>query len=328
MVDGRLARGARPAEDSPPAREELTDPQLLECFVKQQDEAAFAVLVRRHGPMVLGVCRRVLDHAQDAEDACQATFLVLVRRASSIGRPELLGNWLYGVAFRIARKARAQAARRTHTERQLVPMATTDPLLEVAWRELRSLLDEELQRLPLKFRAPLILCYLEGLSNEEAARRLGWPPGSISYRLARGRELLRQRLKDRHRALPSALFAALLARNAAPDQMPSALAELTVQAGMGLAGLKPLAPGLISPSVGLMVARALKAMAEGKWRGLGAILVAALLLALLATGVLAYAGLAGGPAPGISPGPAPLLPAAPASLGPPGPGHPSPPSCH
>ena len=174
-----------------------SDRQLLERFVRYRDEAAFERLVRRHGPMVLGVCRRVLGRAEDAEDAFQATFLVLMRKAAVIAQPELLGNWLYGVASRIARKARAQIFRRRRVEQEAPPLGSTEELRDECWRETRALLVRELARLPLRYREPLALCYLQGLTNKEAARRLGWPTGSISYRLARGRKLLRARLSDR-----------------------------------------------------------------------------------------------------------------------------------
>jgi RNA polymerase sigma factor (sigma-70 family) len=183
-----------------PATEGPTDRELLEQFVRRHDEASFEHLLYRHGPMVLRVCRRVLGHVQDAEDAFQATFLVLMRKAHTLGNPELLSNWLYGVASRIARKAQAQARRRRQVEQAATLTQPADFLLEVCWREIRALLVCELQHLPLRFRAPLALCYLEGLTNEEAARRLGWPTGSISYRLACGRCLLRARLASRHSA--------------------------------------------------------------------------------------------------------------------------------
>jgi RNA polymerase sigma factor (sigma-70 family) len=142
----------------------LTDGQLLAAFINRQDETAFAALVRRHGPMVLNVCRRVLRNAHDADDAFQATFLVLVRKAGSIGLPELLANWLYGVAYNTARKARAAASKRRQREK---PMATIPepPMTEPAlWQDLQPLLDQELSRLPEKYRVPIILCNLEGKS--------------------------------------------------------------------------------------------------------------------------------------------------------------------
>lgn len=173
----------------------LTDGELLRRFAQRHEEAAFSALLRRHGPMVLSVCRRVLRRTHDAEDAFQATFLVMVEKAQELRRPELLSNWLYGVAYRTALHARRRAARRSEREREAAAMcsdAASDR--EIESRELRRVLDEELHRLPQKYRAPLVLCYLEGKTNEEAARLLGWPSGSMSYRLARGRELLRGRL--------------------------------------------------------------------------------------------------------------------------------------
>src|SRR5262249_44175754 len=140
---GRPTHGQRPC----PVPAEQTDQELLRRFVHHRDETAFAMLVERHGPMVLGVCRRLLGNSHDAEDAFQATFVVLVRRADSLERPELLGSWLYGVAYRIARKARVQAGRRRQQERQAASVVTaTEPLSDLAWRELRETLDDELNR--------------------------------------------------------------------------------------------------------------------------------------------------------------------------------------
>ena len=148
---------------------DLDDRRLLERFVATGDAAAFAALVQRHGPMVMGVCRRLLHDAHEAEDAFQATFLVLVYKARSVGRPELLGPWLHGVAYRTAARAR-QAARRRTREREAVAMPDADPTVEVVWRELRQVLDEELDRLAPKYRAALVLFYLEGKTTEEVAR--------------------------------------------------------------------------------------------------------------------------------------------------------------
>jgi RNA polymerase sigma factor (sigma-70 family) len=239
------------------ALDEATDRHLLRRYVRNRDEEAFAVLLRRYGPMVMGVCRRVLAQAEEAEDAFQATFLVLLRRASSISQPELLGNWLYGVACRIARKARAQSTRRAQQERPVPAMPTTDPMMEAAWRELHATLDEELQQLPAKYRAPLVLCYLEGLSNKEAARRLGWPIGSISYRLARGREMLRDRLQGRHPRVPPALMAAvpLWGASGAADmlgQLEGLIRKLRAFGGEG-----STAAGGISPTAQALAAGAM-----------------------------------------------------------------------
>src|SRR5262249_51181418 len=156
--------------------------------------AAFAALLRRHGPMVLGVCRRLVSNASDAEDAFQATFLVLARKAASVVPRELVGNWLYGVAYRTALKAEALSARRRAVERQVeaVPDPPTSP--EQVGRDLRPLLDRELERLPAKYRVPVVLCDLEGRTRREVAGQLGIPEGTLSSRLAAARKLLAGRL--------------------------------------------------------------------------------------------------------------------------------------
>jgi RNA polymerase sigma factor (sigma-70 family) len=219
--------------------QELTDRELLDRFHRLRDQSAFERLVRRHGPMVLGVCRRVLAHAHDAEDAFQATFMVLVRKAGSIRDPELLANYLFGVAYRVARKTRARIARQAQCERRAVSMPAEDMFSDLAWREVRGILDQELQALPAKYQAPLVLCYLEGLSNEEAARRLGWPTGSISYRLSKGRELLRQRLARRDKAYSVELFATLLMTRISAEPLPEALCQATVRSAVALAATMP-----------------------------------------------------------------------------------------
>ena len=142
----------------------MSDGQLLECFLAQREEAAFAALMRRHGPMVFGVCRRVLRNTQDAEDAFQATFLVLLRKARSVRRPELLGNWLYGVAYRTAMAARGATAKRRAKERE---MAKPGAVEDYDSQELSSLLDKKLVQLPEKFRVPIVLCDLEGKARKE-----------------------------------------------------------------------------------------------------------------------------------------------------------------
>jgi RNA polymerase sigma factor (sigma-70 family) len=187
------------------------DGPLLERFTAQRDEAAFATLVRRHGPMVLNVCRSVLRHEQDAEDAYQATFLVLARKAGSIRHPEAVAGWLYEVAYRVAVQAQADAARRRDLERRAPPLADADPTLDMTLRDLRRVLHEELRRLPDKYRLPLVLCYLEGRSHEEAANQLGWSKGTLRGRLDRGREHLRRRLAARGVALSALLSATAVA---------------------------------------------------------------------------------------------------------------------
>jgi len=192
-----------PASDTLPLLPErleadgVSDSQLLERFIARHDPAAFEALVRRHGPWVLALCRRVLRDEHAAEDAFQATFLVLARKAEFIGKPELLANWLYGVAYRTAARAKIQAARRRACEFRAAYARGEDPIEEVIRRDHDRLVAAALACLPEKYRAPLVLCYLEGKTNGQAARQLGWPVGSICGRLARGREMLRRRLTGR-----------------------------------------------------------------------------------------------------------------------------------
>jgi RNA polymerase sigma factor (sigma-70 family) len=168
------------------------DARLLKQFVASGDEAAFAALVECYGPMVLGVCRRLLRDRHDAEDAFQATFLLLVRKAGSLRRPALLGNWLYGVAYRTALKARASRARRAK-EGCLAEVATVVPD-NLVWRDLRPILDDAINELPSRYRVPVVLCYLQGLTQAQAAREIGCPEGTVATRLARARQRLRRRL--------------------------------------------------------------------------------------------------------------------------------------
>lgn len=193
---------------------QLSDANLLERFVTSREEDAFATLVQRHGPRVLGACRRILHNEHDAEEVSQATFLVLARKAGDVPWHESVGAWLCAVAHRLSLNARAGVSRRSRHEvpvAALVPAGVdlgysalpeechpqADPFAEIARRELRRVLDEELSCLPEKYRAPMVLCYLEGMTNEEAAEQLGWPSGSMSRRLERARTLLRQRLASR-----------------------------------------------------------------------------------------------------------------------------------
>ena len=182
-----------------------TDEQLIEEFLAGKDgdaEAAFEALVNRHGPMVLGVCRQILKHQQDAEDAFQATFLVLARKAATIQNRNLLGCWLYEVTYRTAIRARAQCARRRQRHETCdVEALVAAPEGDVDRDELRPVLFDEVNRLPEKYAVPLILCYLEGETNQEVARLLQWPVGTVKGRLSRGRELLRGRLSLRGLAI-------------------------------------------------------------------------------------------------------------------------------
>src|SRR6516162_5442143 len=197
--------------------------------------------------MVMSVCRRQLNDPHKAEDAFQATFLVLVHKARSIGRPESLGPWLHGVAYRTAARAR-QAARWRAREREAAAMPDGDPAVAVMGRELRLVLDEELGRLAEKYRAPLVLFYLEGKTTEQVARQLGCPKGTVLSRLARGRDRLRRRLVRRGVALSAGVIAGVLAEKAAAAALPAALALGTVK-GAVLTAAGQAASGAIPATV-------------------------------------------------------------------------------
>ena len=206
----------------------LPDAELLKRFAAGRDESAFAAIVDRHGPMVLGLCRRMLNE-HDAEDALQATFLVLARKASAIRKGTSLASWLYGVAHRIAGKLRKSAARHPAPQAPL-PDVPQPQAPDPSWREVQAVLDEELRKLPERFRAPLVLCYLEGRTRDEAARDLGWSVTTFRGRLERGRNLLRKRLTRRGLPLPAALLGVGLSEAAVSAALPAGLAETTVRA--------------------------------------------------------------------------------------------------
>jgi RNA polymerase sigma factor (sigma-70 family) len=239
--------------------ESQSDAQLLEAFLARRDEEAIAALVRRHGPMVLGVCRRVLRHAQDAEDAFQATFLVFVRKASSLRSQPRLGNWLYGVAYRTAMKARAMSAKRWIKERQAGAAARSTSEAEGAWDGLLEHLDAELSRLPEKYRVPVVLCELQGIGRREAARLLGLPEGTLSWRLARARKLLAARLARHRVTLPAGALLAACADHASARVSPSLLAAVAKASVMVAAG-QPLVVGMVSARVISLTEGVLKAM--------------------------------------------------------------------
>jgi RNA polymerase sigma factor (sigma-70 family) len=199
-----------------------TDAALLRRFIRQHDEAAFATLVTRHGPMVHRLCRRVTGNATDAEDASQATFLVLVRNAASIRRPSALAAWLHSVAHRVARKIRKRRPE-THEPGEGQVDHHPDPLDELTARELLTVIDEEVQRLPERYRLPVVLCYLEGRTQEDAARLLGWTPGSVKGRLERARSRLHTRLTRRGLTLSAALAPLVLPEGPQSSEGPDLL---------------------------------------------------------------------------------------------------------
>jgi RNA polymerase sigma-70 factor (ECF subfamily) len=269
-----VLRYLRHAAEAHAARD-LTDAELLERFRAHRDEAAFTLLVQRHGPMVMGVCRRLLGDRHGAEDAFQATFLVLARSAASIRTGGSLASWLHGVALRVARKARGSATRRREHERRSAVEAHVEPVDERTWEELRPILDEELSLLPEKYRAPVVLCYFEGKTNEQAAEELGCPKSSLSWRLGRARELLRERLVRRGITLSAGALAAVLLGQTAAKGAPALLVISTVKAAVGLVP--------VSAEVATLTQGAMKTMFPTKFK------IVAVLVAGLLTGVLALA---------------------------------------
>jgi RNA polymerase sigma factor (sigma-70 family) len=212
----------------------LTDAELMRSYVAHRDEGAFETLVLRHGPMVLGVCRRLLANRQDAEDVFQATFLVLVRKAGAVKPREMVGNWLYGVAHHAALKVRANNAKRQTREKQVQTLLEPATVADGFWHDLEPLLDQELSRLPDKYRLPIVLCDLEGRTRSEAARQLGWPEGTVAGRLARGRSQLAKRLTRLGLPLSVGVFAAVLSQNATAAAVPAALVHATILAANGV----------------------------------------------------------------------------------------------
>lgn len=220
----------------------MTDSQLLTRYINEHDEVSFQALVVRHGPMVLRACRRVLSDPHEIEDVFQATFLVLVRKAPKIRDPEALGNWLHGVAYRIAARTRRDKARRCQHERRRAEMQPSHGVPDPSWDDLGPAVREELDRLPAAYRVPLTMCYLRGLGHEEAAAELGWPLGTLKTRLVRGRRRLRGRLERRGLAPGLGLLLLLLLPRRAPA-VPRELVVSTVDAmrleangGPGVAG--------------------------------------------------------------------------------------------
>jgi RNA polymerase sigma factor (sigma-70 family) len=284
-----LLRQIRRAID--PRQGGVPDTELLERFVAQRDEAAFEVLLWRHGPMVLNVCRRLLHQEQDAEDAFQATFLTLVRKARSIGHGEAVASWLYKVAYRIALAARTRRALPVNRAWPMLEPQVLEATPDIVWRELRLVLDEEVSRLPAKYRTAFVLCYLEGRTNEEAAQELGCPKGTILSRLARARERLRRRLLQRGVALSTGALACVLAEKASAGALPTALVDGTLKVALLMAAGKATAE-VISPSTTLLMEGAVRAMLMTKLRLAGLVIVA---LGLLGSGAGVLAHWAGTP---------------------------------
>jgi RNA polymerase sigma factor (sigma-70 family) len=262
-------RGTTDALRRPVGLDCLSDRELLERFVAHRDEDAFTALVRRHARLVQGTCQRVLHDRADAEDAFQATFLVLARKAGSLRWRHSVAPWLYAVAHRVALKARARRARRLRHEGRAAP--PRDPsAADLAWQELRQALDEELHALPERYRSVVLLCCLEGLARDEAAGRLGCSTGAVKGRLERGREMLRVRLARRGLLPSSVLLGALLARDA--PAVTDVLVDASVRTGLGQAA--------VPTPVMTLTKGALQAMLWSKVKLAAAVVLAAGLLGL------------------------------------------------
>lgn len=272
---------------------ELSDGELLRQFIDQRDEAAFAALLQRHGRLVFGVCQRILHNLHDAEDAFQATFLVLVRKARSIVKQESVACWLHGVAHHTARRAKGESMRRQARERQNPARPAGAELDDLMWRDLRGLIDEEVLRLPGHCRSAFVLCYLEGKTNAEAARLLGCPKGTVQSRLAHARELLRARLTRRGLTLSAAVATTMLAQSATTAAVPEALTATTVKSAVLLA-TGQAAGGVISAKVIALMEGVVQAMLLTKIR-FAAVILLVLGLAGTGAGLLTYRGWADQP---------------------------------
>jgi RNA polymerase sigma factor (sigma-70 family) len=253
----------------------LTDGDLLEGFIATRDEAAFEALARRHGPMVLGVCRRVLQNEADAEDAFQATFLILVQKAATVVPRSMVGNWLYGVAHNTALKAKAMNSKRRVKEKQAGKRLTPRP---AAAGQLQELLDDELSRLPDKYRVPVVLCDLEGKPLKEAAQQLGWPQGTVASRLARARGLLAKRLACHGLVFSSGALGVLLSEGMATAGVPAALWETTIKAAVRIAA-GDTAATVASARVAALIERVTRTMTLRKLSGTAGLVVAVVGLA-------------------------------------------------
>jgi RNA polymerase sigma factor (sigma-70 family) len=270
----RLRRAAGGGADG------ASDASLLERFVAGRDEAAFELLLWRHGPMVLSVCRRMLRCGQDAEDAFQTAFLLLARKASSIRRREAVAGWLYQTACRIALRARAAARKRRVAVLQGTATAGRDADPDLIWRDLRPVLDEEVNRLPAKYRMAIILCYFQGRTHAQAAQELGCPRGAVAMRLQRARDLLRGRLTRRGLALSVAALAVLAVERTASAAAPAALVHATLKAALLSAAGKAVT-GAVSAQAAAWTQGALRSMFLSKLKMLAAV---TLLVGAIGTG--------------------------------------------
>src|SRR5262249_35545729 len=254
---------------APSARDGLTDQELLRRFSRERDENAFVTLLQRHGPLVFRVCRGVLPGSHDAEDVFQAVFLILARKAGSLGQVRSLEGWLHMVTVRLARRLRARQRREPHEPVSDEPHA--EPA-DLTWREAQAVLHEEIERLPSSYRQPILLCYFDGLTRDEAAGRLGWTAGVLKGRLERARRLLHRRLQ--RRGISLAILATVVAPPFTRATVPALLEATTVRAGLAVAlGAAPLRS--------VVSARVAHLIDLGNRSGSGRFAAVALLLSLL-----------------------------------------------
>jgi RNA polymerase sigma factor (sigma-70 family) len=280
------------------ATSDVEDAQLLRRFLAQRDESAFTAIVQRYGAMVWALCVRRLGETPEAEDAFQATFLVLVRKAQALRDPQLLGSWLYGVAYRTAMKLRGQRARLAARETTL-PEQVAEEQAEQVWSDLRPVIDEEVNRLPEKYRRPVVLCYLQGMSNEEAAHRLGCAKGTVFSRLSRARELLRRRLEKRGL---SASVGVLEDNTVARTMPPAILCASTIRTSLSLAA-GTASPALSAPLAAL-VEGVLRSMFLSKVKFVAVVL---LILGLIGSGAGFVVHRTGAEQPALKPVPVPAV---------------------
>jgi RNA polymerase sigma factor (sigma-70 family) len=284
----------------------FSDAQLLDCFITRHEEAAFESIVRRHGPIVLSVCRRILRNSHDAEDAFQATFLVLARKASTLKSRELLANWLCGVAYQTARKAKAAAAKHHARQRQVNEMPEPEIVRQDLREDLQPLLDQELTSLPEKYRLPIILCDLEGKTRKEAAQQLDMPEGTLSSRLARARTRLAKRMARHGIAFSGGAIATNLSQNTVSACVPVSLLGATVKAATSIAAGKAATTAIVSAKVAALTEGMLKAMLLTKLKTVTWVLAMAVIIGV--GGVTLAPG--GGQTPTVNPQTRPTKPEA------------------
>jgi RNA polymerase sigma factor (sigma-70 family) len=266
MNDGQMGAVIRHLRSAAGGADGATDEHLLQRFAHHRDGPAFAALVERHGPMVLGVCRRILRDPQDADDAFQATFLILVHKTGSITRPQALASWLYHTALRTARRAKTRRDHRRNRESVLDDLPAAGSTEDLAWHELRPALDEEVSRLPRKYRDAIVACYFQEQTYAEAAENLGLPAGTVSSRLARARDILRKRLLHRGLTLSAGLLITLLSRAALAAAVRDTLREATTAEAVRLVSGQTTLAAAATSSVSVLTREVLRAMYWTKLR--------------------------------------------------------------